>query len=87
LRAAAAALGGADWLSWMLTGGEDHALAATFPPGTRLPDHWSVIGAVNGLTSGTGGARPGDPGRDQAGPIVLVDGKRPAGPGGWDHFR
>jgi thiamine-monophosphate kinase len=71
LRAAAAALGGADWLSWMLTGGEDHALAATFPPGTRLPGHWSVIGSVHG----------------QAAPAVRVDGRRPTGPGGWDHFR
>ena len=35
LRSAAAALG-TDWLSWMLTGGEDHALAATFPPGADL---------------------------------------------------
>jgi thiamine-monophosphate kinase len=37
---------GADWLRWVLAGGEDHALAATFPPGTRLPGQWSVIGAV-----------------------------------------
>jgi thiamine-monophosphate kinase len=33
-------------LIWMLTGGEDHALAATFPPGTALPAHWPVIGQV-----------------------------------------
>jgi hypothetical protein len=33
-------------LVWMLTGGEDHALAATFPPGTALPAHWRVIGLV-----------------------------------------
>ncbi|HEY7147120.1 MAG TPA: thiamine-phosphate kinase [Streptosporangiaceae bacterium] len=46
LRAAAAALGGADWRRWALTGGEDHALAATFPPGIALPGHWTVIGAV-----------------------------------------
>jgi thiamine-monophosphate kinase len=45
LRAAAEALG-ADWLRWVLTGGEDHALAATFPPGTGLPGHWPVIGTV-----------------------------------------
>jgi thiamine-monophosphate kinase len=45
LRPAAAILG-ADWLRWVLTGGEDHALAATFPPGTSLPGHWSVIGTV-----------------------------------------
>ncbi len=44
---AAAALGGADWLGWALTGGEDHSLAATFPAGTRLPGRWSVIGTVS----------------------------------------
>jgi thiamine-monophosphate kinase len=46
LRSAAAALG-ADWLRWMLAGGEDHALAATFPRGTVLPGHWTVIGEVS----------------------------------------
>ena len=44
LREAAASLPGHDSLTWMLTGGEDHALAATFPPATALPAHWSVIG-------------------------------------------
>ncbi len=33
-------------LSWVLTGGEDHSLAATFPPGTALPSRWTVVGAV-----------------------------------------
>ena len=33
-------------LAWVLTGGEDHALAATFPPGTALPSRWTVIGEV-----------------------------------------
>jgi thiamine-monophosphate kinase len=32
--------------TWVLTGGEDHALAATFPPGTTLPPRWTVIGQV-----------------------------------------
>jgi thiamine-monophosphate kinase len=45
LRSAAAVLG-ADSLRWMLTGGEDHALAATFPRGTALPGRWTVIGEV-----------------------------------------
>jgi thiamine-monophosphate kinase len=45
LRSAAADLG-ADWLTWVLAGGEDHALAATFPAGTSLPSRWSVIGTV-----------------------------------------
>jgi thiamine-monophosphate kinase len=46
LRSAAAALGTDDWLRWVLTGGEDHALAATFPAGTVLPGRWTVIGEV-----------------------------------------
>jgi len=33
-------------LEWVLTGGEDHALVATFPPSTALPARWRVIGEV-----------------------------------------
>jgi thiamine-monophosphate kinase len=36
----------ADALRWVLTGGEDHSLVATFPPGVALPSRWRVIGAV-----------------------------------------
>jgi thiamine-monophosphate kinase len=61
-----------DALAWVLTGGEDHALAATFGPGTVLPSRWTVIGEVR-----TG---PGD------GDSVLVDGQPWAGTPGWDHF-
>lgn len=35
---------GADPLHWVLTGGEDHALVATFPG--AVPDGWQVIGEV-----------------------------------------
>ncbi|KWW99638.1 Thiamine-monophosphate kinase [Carbonactinospora thermoautotrophica] len=35
-----------DPLEWVLTGGEDHAMAATFPAGTALPADWRVIGRV-----------------------------------------
>jgi thiamine-monophosphate kinase len=38
--------GQADALAWVLTGGEDHALAATFPASVALPPRWSVIGRV-----------------------------------------
>ena len=37
---------GKDHLEWALTGGDDHALAATFRRGTALPEGWTVIGAV-----------------------------------------
>jgi thiamine-monophosphate kinase len=45
LRGAAGMLAG-DWLDWALTGGEDHALAATFPADIALPSNWVRIGAV-----------------------------------------
>jgi thiamine-monophosphate kinase len=37
---------GADARHWVLTGGEDQALAATFPPGRSLPEGWRAIGVV-----------------------------------------
>jgi thiamine-monophosphate kinase len=46
LAAAAAALGRDGALDWMLTGGEDHALVATFPAGRALPAYWTVIGQL-----------------------------------------
>lgn len=60
---------------WVLTGGEDHGLLATFPPGTPLPGGFEAIGQV---------VAEADRGE---GPRVLVDGASPrlAG-GGWDHF-
>ncbi|HMI25939.1 MAG TPA: thiamine-monophosphate kinase [Streptosporangiaceae bacterium] len=58
-------------LGWVLTGGEDHSLAATFPAGTRLPPRWKVIGIVAGGS------------RDHG---VVVDGQPWAQARGWDHF-
>lgn len=46
LAAAATALGRPGALAWVLTGGEDHALAATFPADRELPGYWTVIGQV-----------------------------------------
>jgi thiamine-monophosphate kinase len=50
LRQAAANLRGDQaefgWLHWVLTGGDDHALVATFPPDVVLPAAWTVAGAV-----------------------------------------
>lgn len=64
-----AALGGD--VSTALTGGEDHALLATFPAGVRLPGSFAAIGRV----------------RDGAAPGVLVDGEEPRGRGGWDPYQ
>ena len=46
LRAVGAALG-VDPLTFVLGGGDDHALAATFPADAELPDRWTVIGSVS----------------------------------------
>jgi thiamine-monophosphate kinase len=37
---------GADARHWVLTGGEDHALAATFPDQGGVPEGWVTIGTV-----------------------------------------
>ncbi|MEI5675866.1 MULTISPECIES: thiamine-phosphate kinase [unclassified Nocardioides] len=37
---------GADPMSFILGGGDDHALLATFPHPSAVPDGWTVIGAV-----------------------------------------
>jgi thiamine-monophosphate kinase len=59
-------------LGWVLTGGEDHALLACFPPGTDVPPPYLRIGTV---------VEAGDAGND-----VLVDGSPWRGPTGWRHF-
>ncbi|SEO89990.1 thiamine-phosphate kinase [Trujillonella endophytica] len=45
---------GVDPMAWVLTGGEDHALLATFPADARLPAGWAVIGAVAAATGDLG---------------------------------
>ena len=71
LRAVAAATG-TDPYALVLTGGEDHALAATFPEPSAVPDGWTVVGRV----------RDADPEPD-----VLVDGAAWEAATGFDHFR
>ncbi|MEV0002032.1 thiamine-phosphate kinase [Micromonospora sp. NPDC050980] len=61
MRDAAQALG-VDPYSWILAGGDDHALAATFPAGAALPDGWRPVGRV------TDGAGVTVDGADYAGP-------------------
>jgi thiamine-monophosphate kinase len=50
MRDAASALG-VDPYVWLLAGGDDHALAATFPAGAPLPPGWRAVGSVH---EGTG---------------------------------
>lgn len=80
-----------DPYTWVLAGGDDHALAATFPPGAVLTEEWSVIGAVRHADAGDGvrvGASDRTGASDRAGGTVLVDGEAyHSGLTGWDHFR
>ena len=61
-----------DPMAWVLGGGEDHGLLATFPPGVQLPHGFTAIGSVAALAppDGTG---------------VTIAGM-PAATVGWDHF-
>lgn len=62
---------GVDPLQWVLTGGEDHAIVATFPADQKLPARWRTIGEVLAPS---------------AMPQVTVDGAPWDKAGGWDHF-
>jgi thiamine-monophosphate kinase len=62
----------ADPMAWVLGGGEDHGLLATFPAGVQLPAGFTAIGSVQAPESST------PPGVTIAGHAV--------GTGGWDHF-
>ena len=57
MRDTASALGVDPYL-WILAGGDDHALAATFPPGVPLPPEWRVIGSVHESTGVTVDRKP-----------------------------
>lgn len=61
---------GVDPVHWLLTGGEDHALVATFPPDVELPAGWTAIGSV----------RAGEP------EVLVEGRAYTGGPAGWDHF-
>lgn len=65
---------GADPMRWALTGGEDHALAATFPSSAEVPTGWVQIGAAKQV--------------DENGVRVTVDGAPyVTGSAGWQHWR
>ena len=71
--AAAASAYNMDPREWMLTGGDDHALLATFPLKSKIPSSFVLIGQVQAA---------GD-----KGPGVSVDGHLVTGTGGHEHFR
>lgn len=61
---------GTDPIRFVLSGGDDYALVATFSAASELPDGWTRIGTV----------------RDGDHPGVLVDGATYDGPTGHRHF-
>lgn len=63
---------GVSALTWVLTGGEDHVLAGTFPTTARIPDGWAVVGRVAEAGSGPG---------------VTVDGEQFSAAAGWSSFQ
>lgn len=69
---AAAAAYNVDPRMWLLTGGEDHALLATFGGRKKLPVGFIEIGVVEDA--------------DEEGPGVIVDGIRDSSLGGHRHF-
>ena len=75
------ALGGPDPLGWVLSGGEDHALLACFPPEVALPASFRRIGTVRSAAEGSG-----EPGAGGGSVGVRLAGQPIAGPGGWKHF-
>ena len=76
MRAVGSALG-VDPMQFVLGGGDDHAIAATFPAGATLPTGFTPIGSVSQAGQGVA---PG------AG-VVTVDGDAYDGPTtGWKHF-
>jgi thiamine-monophosphate kinase len=71
LQAVGAALG-VDPMQFVLGGGEDHSLVATFPSGTPLPEGFREIGRVRA--------------REDGAPSVTVDGAAYEGSPGHTHF-
>jgi thiamine-monophosphate kinase len=70
---AVAAATGSDPYTLLFTGGDDHALAATFPAAATVPEGWLVVGSVAAADL------------DHSG--VVVDGKVWEASAGYDHFR
>jgi thiamine-monophosphate kinase len=64
-------------LTWVLTGGEDHALVACFDPGQQLPAGFIRIGEAGKAVKAERAVQPG---------AVLIDGRPWTGDPGWRHF-
>ena len=69
---AASECAGTPALEWIIAGGEDHGLLATFPTNVPLPDGFRPIGRVRACDDGEA-------------PGAFMDGVELRG--GWDHFK
>lgn len=69
---AASERAGVPALEWVIAGGEDHGLFATFPADVPLPEGFRPIGRVRACHEGEA-------------PAALMDGVELRG--GWDHFK
>lgn len=70
--AAPAGLTGIDPMQWIIAGGEDHSLFATFEDESCVPDSFRIIGRVRAVEK-------------EERPTAFLDGVELRG--GWDHFR
>ena len=66
---------GVDPMQWVLYGGEDHGLLATFPPYVLVPEPFRAAGTVGSFDVGAG---------EDSGSRVTLDGAPLTG--GFDHF-
>lgn len=69
---AASSVTGTPALEWIITGGEDHGLFATFPADVPLPEGFRPLGRVRACNDGEN-------------PGAFMDGAELRG--GWDHFK
>ncbi|KAA0975314.1 thiamine-phosphate kinase [Paeniglutamicibacter gangotriensis] len=63
-----------DPMDWVLGGGEDHGLLATFPPSAMLPEGFRRVGVVKDIAG------------EHSNPGVFLDGRAPGAYQGFDHF-
>ena len=86
VRDAAAALGKDPW-EWVLGGGEDHALVATFPTAKSVPKGWTVVGEVLAWAGSAGGDEAtAGAGTQHRVTVAGLPAGAYEGPGGWRHF-
>lgn len=60
---------------WVLTGGEDHGILATFPLDAKIPEGFSVVGQV------------AETGRAAASAVTVAGATWAGQASGWDHFQ